>query len=265
MGAQNGFQSIQCCMIWLRLYLNEIVLTWLCFFCQYHSLKSDERGYNCQHCGLATDDPGYTCQYHALMMDRRGKIPSTYHSWWYLRTHIRTCYQTDVSESVTYPAWTPGMTIGNANTSPVPPWLVFSVYVLRDRFERAIDWLITFPREICNKLTKCIACHNSVIYFTHWGRDKMAAIFQTTFSNAFYWMKMYQFRFSIGTAARFRNIADVKRIYYFRVYIVKPFLLRLLNMYFICNKILNWNSSGILSWRYSLILLPLGHSSNKII
>ena len=29
---------------------------------------------------------------------------------------------------------------------------------------------------------------------THCGRDKMAAIFQTTFSNAFSWMKMYKFR-----------------------------------------------------------------------
>ena len=29
---------------------------------------------------------------------------------------------------------------------------------------------------------------------THWGRDKMAAVFQTTFSNAFSWMKMYKFR-----------------------------------------------------------------------
>ena len=29
---------------------------------------------------------------------------------------------------------------------------------------------------------------------THWGRDKMAAIFQTTFSNGFSWMKMYEFR-----------------------------------------------------------------------
>ena len=27
----------------------------------------------------------------------------------------------------------------------------------------------------------------------HWGRDKMAAIAQTTFSNAFSWMKMYKF------------------------------------------------------------------------
>ena len=29
---------------------------------------------------------------------------------------------------------------------------------------------------------------------THWGRDKIAAIFQTTFSNAFSWIKMYEFR-----------------------------------------------------------------------
>ena len=29
---------------------------------------------------------------------------------------------------------------------------------------------------------------------THWGWDKMAAIFQMTFSNAFSWMKMYRFR-----------------------------------------------------------------------
>ena len=28
---------------------------------------------------------------------------------------------------------------------------------------------------------------------THWGRDKMAAIFQTTFSSAFSWMKMFKF------------------------------------------------------------------------
>ena len=33
---------------------------------------------------------------------------------------------------------------------------------------------------------------------THWGRDKMDAIFQTTFSNGFSWMKMYEFRFKIS-------------------------------------------------------------------
>ena len=30
---------------------------------------------------------------------------------------------------------------------------------------------------------------------THWGRDKMAAISQTTLSNAFSWLKMMEFRF----------------------------------------------------------------------
>ena len=32
------------------------------------------------------------------------------------------------------------------------------------------------------------------VHLTHWGRDKMASIFQTTFSNAFSWMKMDEFR-----------------------------------------------------------------------
>ena len=31
------------------------------------------------------------------------------------------------------------------------------------------------------------------IKLTHWGRDKMAAIFQKTFSNGFSWMKIYEF------------------------------------------------------------------------
>ena len=42
----------------------------------------------------------------------------------------------------------------------------------------------------CNGLFS--QCYNTEL--THWGRDKMAAIFQTTFSNAFSWMKMYEFR-----------------------------------------------------------------------
>ena len=29
---------------------------------------------------------------------------------------------------------------------------------------------------------------------THWGRDKMAAFFQTTFGNEFSWMKIYEFQ-----------------------------------------------------------------------
>ena len=44
----------------------------------------------------------------------------------------------------------------------------------------------------CIIVLLCI-CHFR-IRLTHWGRDKMAAIFQTTFSNGFSWMKMYEFR-----------------------------------------------------------------------
>ena len=33
-----------------------------------------------------------------------------------------------------------------------------------------------------------------MLMLTHWGRDKMDAISQTTFSNEFSWMKMYEYR-----------------------------------------------------------------------
>ena len=38
---------------------------------------------------------------------------------------------------------------------------------------------------------------NKTQRLTHWGRDKMAVISQTTFSNAFSWMKMYEFRLRV--------------------------------------------------------------------
>ena len=31
------------------------------------------------------------------------------------------------------------------------------------------------------------------LWLTHWGRDKIVAILQTTFSNAISWMKMFEF------------------------------------------------------------------------
>ena len=43
------------------------------------------------------------------------------------------------------------------------------------------------------------ACCLSAIrlYLTHWGRDKMPAFFQMTFSNVFSWMKMFEFRLKL--------------------------------------------------------------------
>ena len=46
-----------------------------------------------------------------------------------------------------------------------------------------------------NRTYFCLGKHNKqCAYLTHWGRDKMAAISQTIFSNAFSWMKMDEFR-----------------------------------------------------------------------
>ena len=40
----------------------------------------------------------------------------------------------------------------------------------------------------------CIIEGKCYICLTHWGCDKMVAIFKTTFSNGFSWMRMYEFR-----------------------------------------------------------------------
>ena len=38
--------------------------------------------------------------------------------------------------------------------------------------------------------------HSKVTLLTHWGRDKMPAVLQTPISNAFSWVKTYEFRLS---------------------------------------------------------------------
>ena len=56
--------------------------------------------------------------------------------------------------------------------------------------------------EVCLLETLITSCegmlpsqnHPQELYLTHWGWDKMAANFLTTFSNAFSWMKMYEFQ-----------------------------------------------------------------------
>ena len=42
-------------------------------------------------------------------------------------------------------------------------------------------------------LAPCVSRPSAAMVLTHWGRDKMAAIFHT-FSIGFHWMKMYEFR-----------------------------------------------------------------------
>ena len=53
---------------------------------------------------------------------------------------------------------------------------------------------------VCHKVEHLVTCFLVAVSFffhlhlTHWGREKMDAISQTTFSSAFSWMKMFEFR-----------------------------------------------------------------------
>ena len=47
---------------------------------------------------------------------------------------------------------------------------------------------------------------NQDIPLTHWGRDWMCDIFQTTFSNVFSWIKMYEFRLKFDWSLFLRSI-----------------------------------------------------------
>ena len=54
-------------------------------------------------------------------------------------------------------------------------------------FQIYLTWSVDIPLPVSHI--------SSIVYLlTHWGRDKMDAISQTTFSSAFSWMKMHEFR-----------------------------------------------------------------------
>ena len=50
------------------------------------------------------------------------------------------------------------------------------------------------PFSLTPQHAQCDVALMTPYHLTHWGRDKMADIFQTTFSNAFSWMTMLEFR-----------------------------------------------------------------------
>ena len=51
-----------------------------------------------------------------------------------------------------------------------------------------------------------------LICITHWGRDYMVPISQMTFSNAFSWMKMYDFCLRFVSGVRINNIPGLVQI-----------------------------------------------------
>ena len=70
---------------------------------------------------------------------------------------------------------------------------------------------------------KCLWCQHwhcdltcmGIFGLTHWDRDKIDAILQTTFSNGFSWMKMYEFRLTFhrsGPRGPINNIPTLVQI-----------------------------------------------------
>ena len=72
----------------------------------------------------------------------------------------------------------------------------------------AWQWIGEKPQSDNDGQVPCIYASPDLNKLTHWGRDKMAAIFQTTFSNAFSWMKMFKFwlRFQVCSQGSINNI-----------------------------------------------------------
>ena len=59
------------------------------------------------------------------------------------------------------------------------------------------SYIIPSTSPVKSNTEQCIPKQGSILVIDgliHWGRDKMAAISQTTFSNAFSWMKKYEFQ-----------------------------------------------------------------------
>ena len=63
------------------------------------------------------------------------------------------------------------------------------------KFQQRTRFAATFYIHILTKYHwSILVWKHSYFPFTHWSQDKMAAIFQKTFSNAFSWMKIYEFQ-----------------------------------------------------------------------
>ena len=95
--------------------------------------------------------------------------------------------------------------VRSRNCGCLVTWFCYQLIAKPGNKTAAVSW--PHPYSISTKCSwKCHqynVCHfilcihiniDDSISLTHWGRDKMAAIFQMTFSNGFSWMKMYEFR-----------------------------------------------------------------------
>ena len=108
------------------------------------------------------------------------------------------CIATPVSRYVSYRSWayltTPSSLIEAAwRKYPSVNWpLLVQIMVSRQIGGNHKQTLYIFIEE--NTFAKWRQFRFGLIVLTNWGRGKVVAFLQTTFSNAFSWMKMHEFR-----------------------------------------------------------------------
>ena len=80
-------------------------------------------------------------------------------------------------------------------SNPMIRWSNYESVVIIPCLSWDLSWNVMYPggsTEVTSR--RSLLLDDRVITLTHRGWDKMAAIWQTTFSNVFSWMKMYEFR-----------------------------------------------------------------------
>ena len=78
-------------------------------------------------------------------------------------------------------------------------WIYIYIYICWSGLFHKGSWPLSWSQ--CVKMDLHVF-YNPPIFMasqkiTHWGRDEMDAIWQTTFSSAFSWMKMFEFRLKL--------------------------------------------------------------------
>ena len=67
----------------------------------------------------------------------------------------------------------------------------YAVQILISSTNMIKNQFLTYKTSAFTETTECLSAQSPL---THWGRDKIDAYLQTTFSNAVSWMKMLEFR-----------------------------------------------------------------------
>ena len=113
---------------------------------------------------------------------------------------VTGCFTLEQYDQVTYETWKSSFLHKKTWTTRLLPLkILIHVSFLNDKYLviKIMDWyqiaIKPLSKPMMTQSDESNASPGSDV-LTHWGWDKMASILQTTFSNAFSWMKMYKFR-----------------------------------------------------------------------